>query len=88
MTTVTVTSKGQFTFNKDVMEHLGIQTGDKAPVNKMPDGTVSLEAEKKLRPIESLFGLLGHSETNMTIEEMKAFTEKAYAKAGMKGLSE
>jgi bifunctional DNA-binding transcriptional regulator/antitoxin component of YhaV-PrlF toxin-antitoxin module len=84
MTTVTVTSKGQFTFNKSTMKHLGIQTGDKAPVKKMPDGTVSLEAEKKLHPIESLFGLLGHSETHMTIEEMKAFTEKAYAEAGLR----
>jgi hypothetical protein len=70
------------------MEHLGIQTGDKVLVRKMPDGTVSLEAEKKLYPIESLFGLLGHSEAHMTIEEIKAFTEKAYAEAGMKGLSE
>ncbi|MDR2111635.1 MAG: hypothetical protein LBQ62_00785 [Candidatus Accumulibacter sp.] len=74
------------------MEHLGIQTGDKVLVRKMPDGTVSLEAGKKPHPkphpIESLFGLLGHSEAHMTIEEMKAFTEKACAEAGMKELSE
>jgi bifunctional DNA-binding transcriptional regulator/antitoxin component of YhaV-PrlF toxin-antitoxin module len=86
MQTGTITAKGQFTFNKGIMEHLGIQVGDKVLVKKMPDGTVSIEAEKKLHPIESLFGILGKSKIHMTDEEMKAFIEKAHAEAGMKGL--
>jgi bifunctional DNA-binding transcriptional regulator/antitoxin component of YhaV-PrlF toxin-antitoxin module len=86
MQTGTITAKGQFTFNKGIMEHLGIQVGDKVLVKKMPDGTVNIEAAKKLHPIESLFGILGKSKIHMTDEEMKVFIENAHAEAGMKGL--
>ncbi|GHT88486.1 hypothetical protein AGMMS49960_10180 [Betaproteobacteria bacterium] len=87
MQTGTITAKGQITMNKDIMGHLGIQTGDKIRFKKIPDGTVIIEAEKKLHPIESLFGILGKARVHLTDEEMKTAIEEAHAEAGMKGLS-
>jgi bifunctional DNA-binding transcriptional regulator/antitoxin component of YhaV-PrlF toxin-antitoxin module len=87
MQTGTITAKGQITMNKDIMGHLGIQTGDKILFKKMADGTVNIEAEKKLHPVESLFGLLGKARVHLTDEEMKTAIEEAHAEAGMKGLS-
>jgi AbrB family looped-hinge helix DNA binding protein len=84
----TITAKGQVTVNKDIMGHLGIQKGDKVLFRKMADGTVSIAPEKKLHPVESLFGILGKSRVHMTDEEMKTAIEDAHAQAGMKGLSE
>jgi len=34
-TAMTLTSKGQFTFNKQLMEHLNVKAGDKVLINKM-----------------------------------------------------
>ena len=87
MQTGTVTAKGQITMNKDIMAHLGIQTGDKIRFKKLADGTVNIEAEKKLHPIESLFGLMGKARVHLTDEEMKTAIEEEHAAAGMKGLA-
>ncbi|GHU45645.1 hypothetical protein AGMMS50289_17270 [Betaproteobacteria bacterium] len=87
MQTGTVSAKGQITLNKDTMRHLDVQTGDKILFRKMPDGTVNIEAQKKLHPVESLFGLLGKARVHMTDEEMKTAIEEEHAAAGMKGLS-
>lgn len=38
MTTLTVTARGQVTFRKDVLQHLGIRPGDKIELNLLPDG--------------------------------------------------
>jgi bifunctional DNA-binding transcriptional regulator/antitoxin component of YhaV-PrlF toxin-antitoxin module len=88
MNTITLSARGQFTFNKSLLAHMGVQGGEKVLVKKQADGSVKIEAAKKKRDWQSLFGFLGDSEVHMTIEEMKEFTEKAHAEAAMKGLSE
>ena len=45
MSTLTVTSKGQVTFRKDVLDHLGVQPGQRISVDKLPDGRVVVSAE-------------------------------------------
>ena len=40
MSTLTVTSKGQVTLRKDVLDHLGVQPGQRISVDKLPDGRV------------------------------------------------
>ncbi|GHT96834.1 hypothetical protein FACS1894116_14520 [Betaproteobacteria bacterium] len=88
MDTITLTTKGQFTFNKQLLDHMGIRGGEKVLVKKQPDGSVRIESAKKTRDWRTLFGMLGDSEVHMTIDEIKAFTEEAHAQAGMKGLDE
>ena len=38
MTTLTVTTRGQVTFRKKVLQHLGIKPGEKIALDLLPDG--------------------------------------------------
>lgn len=38
MSTLTVTARGQVTFRKKVMEHLGVEPGGKIELELLPDG--------------------------------------------------
>jgi len=46
MTTLTVTARGQVTFRKDVLQHLGIRPGDKIELDLLPDGRGVLKAAR------------------------------------------
>jgi bifunctional DNA-binding transcriptional regulator/antitoxin component of YhaV-PrlF toxin-antitoxin module len=71
MTTLTVTARGQVTFRRDVLRHLGIQPGEKIELDKLPDGRVTLRAARPVGAIDGFLGLLaGKSETVATIEEI------------------
>jgi len=58
MTTLTVTTRGQVTFRKDVSKHLGIQPGGKISLNLLPDGRAELMAEQPQGSWTELHGLL------------------------------
>jgi antitoxin PrlF len=58
MTTLTVTARGQVTFRKDVLQHLGIRPGEKIELDKQPDGAVTLRAARPLGKVDSFLGLL------------------------------
>ncbi len=71
MTTLTVTARGQVTFRKDVLQHLGIRPGEKIELNKQPDGAVTLRAARPVGKIDSFIGLLaGKSKKIATLDEM------------------
>jgi bifunctional DNA-binding transcriptional regulator/antitoxin component of YhaV-PrlF toxin-antitoxin module len=50
MTTLTVTSRGQVTFRKDVLQHLGIRPGDKIELDLLPDGRGVIKAARPVSP--------------------------------------
>ena len=54
MAILTVTERGQVTFRKEVLEHLGIRKGDKIELKMLPGGRAALEAA---RPMGSITGL-------------------------------
>jgi AbrB family looped-hinge helix DNA binding protein len=58
MATLTVTARGQVTFRKDVLRHLGIAPGEKIEVEKLPDGRVTLKAARPAGTIDGFIGLL------------------------------
>jgi len=58
MTTLTVTSRGQVTFRKDVLQHLGIRPGERIELDKLPNGRVSLKARRPSGKIDAFLGLL------------------------------
>jgi bifunctional DNA-binding transcriptional regulator/antitoxin component of YhaV-PrlF toxin-antitoxin module len=71
MSTLTVTARGQVTFRKDVLQHLGIQPGEKIELDKQPDGAVTLRAARPLGKIDSFLGLLaGKTRKVATLEEI------------------
>lgn len=46
MAILTVTARGQVTFRKEVLQHLGIKFGDKIELQFLPDGRAELRAAK------------------------------------------
>jgi bifunctional DNA-binding transcriptional regulator/antitoxin component of YhaV-PrlF toxin-antitoxin module len=58
MHTLTVTARGQVTFRKDVLQHLGIRPGGKIRLDLLPDGRAELKAERPQGSFKELHGLL------------------------------
>jgi antitoxin PrlF len=80
MTTLTVTARGQVTFRKSVLEHLGIKPGDKIAVDKLPNGQVTLRAAHPSGKIDDIFGFLaGKTKKVATLEEIKEAIEAGWA---------
>jgi bifunctional DNA-binding transcriptional regulator/antitoxin component of YhaV-PrlF toxin-antitoxin module len=48
MTTLTVTTRGQVTFRKEVLQHLGIKPGDKIELKLLPRGRGLLKAAQPM----------------------------------------
>jgi len=71
LTTLTVTARGQVTFRRDVLQHLGIRPGEKIELDKLPDGRIVLKAARPAGAIDGFLGLLaGKTKKIATIEEI------------------
>ncbi|HEY9344333.1 MAG TPA: AbrB/MazE/SpoVT family DNA-binding domain-containing protein [Inquilinus sp.] len=71
MTTLTITAKGQVTLRKDLLQHLGVQPGQKIEVDKLPDGRIEVKAARTTGSIDDFIGLLaGKTRKVATIEEI------------------
>ncbi len=80
MTTLTVTARGQVTFRKDVLQHLGIKPGEKIELDLLPDGRGLLKAARPTGSIDSFVGLLaGRTRKVATIEEINEAAEQGWA---------
>ena len=80
MTTLTVTERGQVTFRKDVLLHLGIKPGDKIELDLLPDGRGILKAARPSQSIKGFVGLLaGRSKKIATIDEINEASARAWA---------
>lgn len=80
MTTLTVTSRGQVTFRKEVLQHLGIKPGEKIELDLLPDGRGVLKAAKPSGTIDDFVGLLAKRTKKVaSIDEMNAAAAKGWA---------
>lgn len=80
MKPLTVTSRGQVTFRKEVLQHLGIKPGEKIQVDLLPNGQAVLKAARPTGTIDSFFGVLaGKTKKVATIEEMNEAAAKGWA---------
>lgn len=80
MTMLTVTTRGQVTFRKDVLHHLGIQPGEKIELDMLPDGRVSLKAARPAGTIDGFVGLLaGKTRKVASLEEIDAAASSGWA---------
>lgn len=80
MTILTVTARGQVTFRKDVLQHLGIKPGEKIELDKLPDGRVSLRAAKPSGTIDDFLGLLAGKTTKVaTLDEINEAAAAGWA---------
>jgi antitoxin PrlF len=72
MNELTVTARGQVTFRKDVLQHLGIEPGQKIVLDKLPGGRLALRAQRPAGAIDDFLGLLaGKSKKTATLEEIR-----------------
>ena len=80
MATLTVTARGQVTFRKEVLQHLGIKPGQKIELDLLPDGRAVLKAAKPTGAISSFVGLLaGRTKKVATIEEINESAARGWA---------
>lgn len=84
MATLTITARGQVTFRKDVLQHLGIRPGEQIELNLLPNGRAELIAARPKGSFRNLHGFL-KGKTNgriLTIEEINEAIADAGAAAG------
>jgi AbrB family looped-hinge helix DNA binding protein len=81
VSTLTVTSKGQVTLRKDLLEHLGVHPGEKITVDKLPDGRIEVKAARPTGNISDLFGSLKAKKKgrSLSIEEMNEVITQGWA---------
>ena len=80
MATLTVTSRGQVTFRKKVMQHLGVKPGEKIQLDLLPDGKGMIRAARPAETIGNFIGLLaGKTNKVATLEEMEEAAAKGWA---------
>jgi bifunctional DNA-binding transcriptional regulator/antitoxin component of YhaV-PrlF toxin-antitoxin module len=80
MTRLAVTARGQVTFRKEVLQHLGIKPGDKIELELLPDGRGMLEAARPTGTIDRFLGLLaGRTRKVATIEEINEAAAQGWA---------
>ena len=80
MPTLTVTARGQVTFRRDVLQHLGILPGEKIELDKLPDGRVALKAARPAGSIDGFLGLLaGRTKKVATLDEINEAAAAGWA---------
>ncbi len=85
MTTLTVTARGQVTFRKEVLQHLGIKPGEKIELDLLPDGRGILKAARPAGTIDGFIGLLAERTGKVaTIEEINEATAQAWSSEARK----
>jgi bifunctional DNA-binding transcriptional regulator/antitoxin component of YhaV-PrlF toxin-antitoxin module len=84
MNTLTITARGQVTFRKEVLQHLGIRPGEKIELDLLPDGRAELKAAQPKGTFRQLRGIL-KGKTNgarLSVEEINDAIAEAGAAAG------
>ena len=71
VTTLGVTARGQVTFRKDILKHLGIEPGDRIELDLLPNGQATLKAARRSKTVHHLLGMLAGKTTKVaTLEEL------------------
>lgn len=77
---LTVTRKGQLTLRKELLQHLGIQPGQRVDVEILPGGRLELHAERATGDISGFIGLLaGRTTQRASLEEIDAAASEGWA---------
>jgi bifunctional DNA-binding transcriptional regulator/antitoxin component of YhaV-PrlF toxin-antitoxin module len=80
MNTLSVTARGQVTFRKKVLQHLGIKPGEKIALDLLPDGRGLIRAARPGGTIDDFIGCLaGKTKKVATIEEMNQAAADGWA---------
>ncbi|NCP41732.1 MAG: AbrB/MazE/SpoVT family DNA-binding domain-containing protein [Rhodoferax sp.] len=78
MSALTITSKGQITLRRDLLQFLGIAPGQQVEVNKLANGVLALHA-KAPQGLEAFAGCLPPPTTALSVEDMNALIAEGWA---------
>ncbi len=82
MTTLTLTAKGQVTFNRDVRQHLQVEPGGRIDIELLPNGACIVQAAKPSTPMGKFIGFLaGRSSKVATLEEIDTAITQSWARS-------
>lgn len=71
MASQTVTAKGQVTFKRELLQHLGVATGERIEIDKLPGGELRVRAATATGTIDGFLGVLaGKSKKVATLDEI------------------
>ncbi|CAM8622635.1 SpoVT-AbrB domain containing protein [Oxalobacteraceae bacterium] len=77
---LTVTSKGQVTLKRDLLQHLGVEPGERIDVQKLPNGELRIRAMQPTGSIDDFLGMLaGKTRKIATIEEINEAAAAGWA---------
>jgi bifunctional DNA-binding transcriptional regulator/antitoxin component of YhaV-PrlF toxin-antitoxin module len=77
---LTVTTKGQVTLRKELLEHLGVVPGEKIIVDFLPSGRAEVRAAKSSVPIDGFIGCLTQpGAPPLSIEELDEIAASGWA---------
>lgn len=80
MPSLTVTAKGQVTLKRELLQHLGVQPGERVDFEKLPGGELRVRAARPTGTIDGFLGLLaGKTGKVATIEEMNEAVAAGWA---------
>ena len=80
MARLRVTARGQVTFRKQVMQHLGIKPGEQIELDLLPHGRGMISAAKPKGSIKDFIGLLaGKTKKVATLEEINEAAAAGWA---------
>ena len=80
MATLTVTSEGQVTFQREVLEHLGVEPGATLEIDLLPDGRAALRGARPAGRMQDFLGMLAGKTTKVaTLEEIETAIQEGWA---------
>ena len=80
MATLTVTSEGQVTFQREVLEHLGVEPGATLEIDLLPGGRAALRGARPAGRMQDFLGMLAGKTTKVaTLEEIETAIQEGWA---------
>jgi bifunctional DNA-binding transcriptional regulator/antitoxin component of YhaV-PrlF toxin-antitoxin module len=78
MTALTITSKGQLTLRRELLQYLGIAPGQQVEIHKQANGVLTLQA-KAPEGLEAFAGCLPAPPKALSLDEMNDLIAKSWA---------
>jgi antitoxin PrlF len=78
MTALTVTTKGQITLRRELLQYLGIAPGQQVEVHKQANGVLTLQA-KAPQGLEAFAGCLPPPPQALSVDEINAIIASGWA---------
>ncbi len=80
MAKLTVTARGQVTFRREVLQHLGVKAGEKIELELLPNGRGVVRAARPSGAIDGFLGVLaGKTKKIGTLDEINEAAAKGWA---------